>query len=132
MYSASILSKETIKGVLRVIVQFSNGTDTFNEEFATSSGLDANWLKKAVSRRLDDLNSLSAIDTTPGAFDPTVTDPTPTQAESDRKTYSQKLIQLRRMTALQQLGIIAANDATVTSLKTWLKDNYKPNYLDQA
>lgn len=132
MYSPSILSTDIRQGKLYIIVQFTDGTDTFNEEFVTNSGADPDWLKKAVGRRLADINSLSELKPELGTFDPTIPAAPIPQAEMKKRNYREKLVSLQRLSQLVQLGVIPSGDSTVASAKQWLKDNYQPEFLDQV
>lgn len=64
MFTASVKSKELLNGTLTVIVTFTNGEQTFNEEFKTSSVMDENWLVSAVANRIKQLDSLYDVAST--------------------------------------------------------------------
>lgn len=61
MFSASVKSKEILNGTLTVIVTFTNGEQTFNEEFRTTSASDDAWLTGSVARRLKQLDTLYEV-----------------------------------------------------------------------
>lgn len=61
--TATVILKEKINGQLRVVVEFTDGTETFRETF-TSQGLDADDIAGLVSATIDRLESRDAAATT--------------------------------------------------------------------
>jgi hypothetical protein len=57
MYTATISSKEIVRGVLSVNVIFTDGKDTFTENFSTRSASEE-WLQSVVDNRLTELASI--------------------------------------------------------------------------
>lgn len=61
MFSASIKSKDILNGTLTVIVTFTNGDQTFNEEFRTTTASDDTWVTSVVGSRLRQLEALYSV-----------------------------------------------------------------------
>jgi hypothetical protein len=139
MWNAKLINKSLNNGVLTVVIEYSNGIDTLTETY-TSTGSRYNIKNIAIKRiqQLTEMKSTFAgiktgsIDLTP---EPVVEPepqpvPEPTQEELDRSEYSSKLNSLRALVKASELGIIEPTNTRITTLRTWVKDNFKIEYAD--
>lgn len=134
MFTAKINRKDYVNGVVRVFVDFTNGTDVYTESCIPQ---DENGLKFWVKSRLDAFNTGSVIETkyTDGAtidpVDPVVPPPTPTQAEIDRDQWLADYKKwLKVKTTLIDTGVLTGSEAPVIALKTKVQTNFKAAYLE--
>lgn len=132
MYTAKINRKDYVNGVVRVFVDFTNGTDTYTESCIPQ---DEAGLKFWVKSRLAAFNVGEVVETkyADGA-DVDVSDPVvtpPTQAEQDRidwfRNYKKWVIV---KTTLIDTGIFTGNEAPAVALKNKVQTDFKPEYLN--
>lgn len=131
MWTATINNKIITNGMLRVNVSFTDGTQTFTENYETRSGQDANWLNDNINRRINDLTSvISFADSIPiGVFTPTTPAPTP-EPTSGKALYEFRLKKFEAMVSAIRKGLITDTNPSFVSLKTWLKNNFVDEYID--
>lgn len=134
MYTAKIHDKSFDAGVLRVQVEFTNGTTSF---FESCIPQDEGGLKYWVKSRLDQLNFAHEIDTklpvgtTVDVSAPTPVIPVQTQAEIDRDKWLKKYNKwVKIKTTLIDTGILTGNEANLVTLKSKVQADYLPEYLD--
>lgn len=134
MYTAKINRKDYVNGVVRVFVDFTNGTDVYTEACIPQ---DEDGLKFWVKSRLAAFNVGEVVETnyTDGAdidvSDPVVTPPTPTQAELDRDEWLKDYRKYTKVkTTLVDTGILTGNEAWFVTLRNKVTTNLLPAYLD--
>lgn len=134
MYTAKINRKDYVAGVLRVFVDFTNGTDTYTESCIPQ---DENGLKFWVKSRLATYNAGAVIDTgyvdgsTIDVSDPVVTPPTPTQEEIGRDTWIRnyrKWVKVKE--TLVDTGVLTGSEPQLVTLKNKVTNDLLPAYLD--
>lgn len=133
MYTAKINDKSFDAGVLRVQVEFTNGTESIFESCVPQ---DEGGLKYWVKGRLDQLNFASTIDSKYAVgstvdVSVTPTTPTKTQAEIDRDNWMllyQKWLRVK--TGLIDTGILTGNETKVVNLKAKVQSDFLPSYVD--
>lgn len=133
MWVAIINSKIINNGLLRVNVSFSDGNQTFTENYETRSGQSEKWLSDNINRRLTDLISLdSFIETIPlGEFVYNAISSEGEDTPSDeRALYEYRLNLFEKMVNSIRKGIITDQNPTFLNLKTWLKNNFVDDYID--
>lgn len=133
MYTAKINRKDYVAGVLRVFVDFTNGTDTYTEHCIPQ---DENGLKFWVKSRLATYNAGAVIDTgyvdgsTIDVSDPVVTPPVLTQAEIDQQEWLKDYAKwVKVKTTLIDTGVLTGSETQVVALKNKVTTNFKPAYL---
>lgn len=138
MYTTKIIEKTIQRSAKRVVVKVEFTKDGVSdvEEFSfgfTSFSLDA--LKKAINIHLDALqkaeNEVLNIQT--GTIDTTITDPAPiapTQAEINREKWIKGFDVLQNLKPLIDNGILTGSEPKIAALKTKLKADFKPEYIN--
>lgn len=130
MYSASIVDRAIVQGVLRVKVQYTNGEDTFNDTIETSQTQDKDWAQRQIAQRLKHLNTLPDLHDSI-ELGTTITEDLPAAvAQTDREKYVADYVIFNKMAAGMQLGIVSRDNADFLALKQKLADNFKPEYAD--
>lgn len=129
MYTAKIFDKSFTGGVLRVQVEFTNGTESFVESCIPQ---DEDGLKYWVKGRLSQLNFFGEVDTkfpTGAAVDVSTPSETTLTAEEDAwlKNYF-KWVRIK--TTLIDTGILTGSETKVVALKTKVQNDFLPAYLD--
>ena len=128
MWTAKILSKKLVSGLLRIRFQFTNGTETFEECYDTHVPQGSGWLNDLIYERLGQLNNIDdMLPTIPvGDYVPTahVYDP----VDTPRELYQVKLALYYRMVEMISVGVIMASNTDYVALKLWLKNNFIANY----
>lgn len=134
MYTATISRKDYVGGVLRVFVNFSDGTNT-TEEYCIPQDVDG--FKFWVKSRLATYNSAPMIESayTDGATvdvaDPVVPPVVPTAEEIARDAWLanyKKWIKVK--TTLIDTGVLTGSETKVVQLKTKVQNDFLPAYLD--
>lgn len=134
MYTAKINRKDYVAGVLRVFVDFTDGVTTISENCIPQN---EDGLRFWIKSRLETFNSAPTIESkyADGAdvdvSDPVVVPPTPTADEIARVEWIKRYFKYVKVkTTLVDTGVLPADNAQVTTLRTWLTSNIRPEYLD--
>lgn len=131
-YTARIIEKRRENGLLKVIVEYSDGINTFRDEIASRSAQDPNWISSEVQRRLTDLEGLDILEksiqlgpvTLKSITTPKVKTSRPKQEyEANYKKFTAWLEALRQ-------GIVTVDRKAFVDLKQWLIDNWKDEYVE--
>lgn len=128
MYTAKLKDRVIENGVVRWVVEFTNGTDTFTDSFKVSKYAD---LQRQVTSRLVDLNFVDTF-TIDGVIDSIVNTPvvqTPEQI-AEEKWLKQYYKWLKIKTTLIDTGILTGNETKVANLKAKVQADYLPAYID--
>lgn len=134
-WTTEIKSKTIVNGLLQVVVEFNDGTQTFTDRYETRSLQDANWLNDNVVRRINDLEGVVTFAGTinVGVFVPTaivvevVVDETKL---TPKERYARKLKKFESLTSAIKKGIISNTDVDFLATKQWLTDNWSINFFD--
>ena len=129
MFTATITSKNFAEGIMQVLVEFSNGTQTVSKAFNVVSEQN---LKREVRNELTRLNELVVLSTALplGAYDPTETVVPPTQAEVDKQVWFRNFNKLEQLTRLNTLGGLRPNAvASLDTLKATVSADFKQAYV---
>lgn len=134
-WTTQITNKIIIDGLLKVVVEFSDGIQTFKDRYETRNAQDANWLNYNIARRISDLEGVVAFaDTIPiGTFTPTaiVTEVVVDETKlTPKEKYARKLKKLESLISAIKKGIISETDVDFIATKQWLIDNWSINYFD--
>jgi hypothetical protein len=128
MYTAQSIAKDLLNGRLTVVVEYTNGTDTFTESLYATTGNDPNWLQNAVNRKLDDLNSLEtfAAELKLGKVKKAIKSlEAPQEVDQWRSDYQK----FRAYQETNQLGITSPSDPDFAALKAKVKAGFKKDFL---
>lgn len=128
MYTHKIISKEFENGVLVLGVQFSNGDKVITEGVKPQ---DEAGFKYWLKQRLDSLNSLDKL----GEVEVNTTVDLAEPADTRTPQEIAKALWLERDYLKEQVdkaiakGYLTGTEPKVVQLNTWLKANFKPEYL---
>lgn len=126
MFTPTIKSIDKSDGRLRLVVSFSDGTNTVEDVIFTTPVS----VKATLKNRCDDLNTLYSAPLTTGVFDTTPDVVTQTQAEIDKTTFFTDYRKWQTVKTLIDSGILTGNEIKVTALKTKVQNEFKPEYFD--
>ena len=108
------------------MVDFSDGTAILRETLAVLSPLD---FIIQVRRRLKELADVDAVGALPvGPVD--TSEPTPTAPQLERDAYGAALTAYRRARNAVDFGIVPPDWPPYLNRKTYLINNFKPEYLN--
>jgi predicted phosphohydrolase len=131
-WTPTIQTKEKIRGQLHVVIQYTDGTITFNEDQWLSS---PTTLNDVVASRVAQLSALDTYYNTLIVGSAISTTPTPpatlTQADIDRNTWLlnyRKLVKAK--TTLVDTGVITTAQPTYAALLTTVQTGLLASYLD--
>lgn len=134
MFTAKINRKDYVDGVVRVFVNFTDGTDTYTEACIPQN---EDGFKQWVKARLTAFNSSDEIETeyldgaTVDVSDEIVTPPVLTAVEIARNVWLGKYRKYVKIkTTLIDTGILTGNEAPVLALKNSVTNDLLPAYLD--
>lgn len=134
MYTAKIFDKSFNAGILRVQVEFTNGTDSIYESCVPQ---DEGGLKYWVKSRLDQLNFATTIDSklpigsTVDVSTPTPVIPTQTAAEIARDEWLKDYrTWVKVKSTLIDTGILTGSETKVVNLKAKVMSGFLPAYVD--
>ena len=131
-WTPKIKAVEKIQGQLHVVIAYSDGTRTFNEDLFLST---PRTLNDVVFKRIAELDALDTYATslvvgTSISTTPTVVTP-PTQAEIDREAW---LVNYRKLFKAKQtlvdVGVIPASNSTYAALLSTVQAGLQASYLD--
>lgn len=119
--------KQKENGLVRVFLQYTNGTEIVEDNILISTLAD---LKRAVKQRIDRFETAdNLIKNLPLNTPVDIGVVQPTQAEIDKQTFYNDMSKLDRLKQAVNLGILTGNEAIITNLVTKIKAEFKPEYL---
>lgn len=126
MYTANIDSKTFSGGKLTVKVTYSNGNENITEDLIYTQAQDENYIDDIISRKLNDLNSLSNLydSIVIGNYNLKET------SDSDKDLYYKKASEYMKFMNIARMGLISHDRAIIIELNTWLKANFKDEYAN--
>lgn len=127
MWTANLRSKELRNGVLFVVVDFFDGQQLVNKEFALHVPQVLEELVNDEIKRLSDLSDFAAKLEVGPVNAPAPPDP-PTKDDIDRANYLALRRKLSNALADVNAGILKADDPIVAQLYSDIKVAYKPEY----
>lgn len=128
MWSATIISKETSKessrGVLFVIVEYTNGTELFGEQIDITGG-DREVFDAQIQSRLKklDANDLLQADISPGPFAPV------TKPNTALEDFLPLLRNLRSAQSAVDLGLLGKTDKAYTDALGAAQAAFDPSFI---
>lgn len=127
MFTHQIITKKFESGILFVAVQFTDGEQSFTEWFSTQDGNDTGWIKRAIKRKLQNLDALSKQEFS-DQIDLTE-EPAVVVDQKPENQWAIGLSKLRQMQELINLGVIDETDADYVALLKKMKKNYSPDKM---
>lgn len=129
MFTASITSKDFKGGVMQVVVQFSDGTDTVVKAFNISSENDLKRQVKNEINRLNELSSFSKVLSVGAYTTPKSESTPPTQAQLDKEEWFRDFGRLENALKLVTMGVLNESTPALVALKNKVTTNFKPAYI---
>ncbi len=134
MWTGKTIDKKFVRGDTQIIVEYTNGVDTFQETVAVAS---ISNLNQTLVNRINGLNSgeqaitdlvLGTVDITPT---PVVTPTPPTQAQIDQQQWLKDYqLWIKVKSTLVDTGIVPITQTQVAALKTKVISNLKAEYIN--
>lgn len=126
MYTAKLKNRVIEGGIIRWVVEFTDGVDLFIDSFKVNRYAD---LQTQVARRLAELNFIDTftIDTPIDTTLPEVTQPT--QDDLDRMQWIRDWQILQSANNLILSGVIVDTLPAYVSHKSKVVANFKPSYI---
>lgn len=127
MYTAKLKDRVIEGGIIRWVVEFTNGANVWTESFQVTKYA---LLQDRVAKRLAELNFVDTY-TVGTDISSVIVDPNPvkTQAEIDMDTWFRDWRNFENATKLVNLGIIADTLPAYVTLKNKVSTNFKPVYV---
>lgn len=131
MWTAKVIEKDLVNGVIKVTVLFTNGNDQVTE---TCIPQDKNGFLFWVKSRLATFNSSESINTeysVNSIID--VTEPAPeapTATELKQQAWFSDYMKLQGVQKLIDLGVLTGNETPVINLRNKVKTGFLPAYID--
>ena len=131
MWTAKVIGKSKGGGRIVLKVEFTNGSESFQEEYIASSGSNSEWLKNLVRARVGALTSMyQFVDSIVVNDDVDASPPAPpTQAEQELSTFLSKYNRWLSVKRAIDTGVLTGNEAPVQNLLNEVKTLFKPAYL---
>lgn len=128
MYTAKLKDRVVESGVIRWVIEFTNGNDTFTDSFKVNKYQE---LRRQVTNRLADLNFADTfiIDSNIDVLVDTPIVQTPEQIAED-KWLRQYYKWVKIKTTLIDTGILTGNETKIANLKAKVQSDYLPAYID--
>lgn len=130
MYTARRTKSHVKNGAVYLNIEYTNGTDTFNEEIWANSGADPAWDQNRVANRLKELNDLTALASTykPKSYDGTFNLKQPTEAQ----IWAGDVVKLKQMKASIDMGLLDATDPDFIAQKQKVKSTFKKEFINSV
>jgi hypothetical protein len=134
MYTAQIIDKTLVRGMLSVTVEFTDDVthENIQEVFKTGQVQPAEWIDEQVAIKLKNLNSLEGVKDSivvgkqfsSASVEEEVS---PTTAAEE---YKADLVHFEKMLRVIQRGMLSYDNADFLVLKEKLKTNFHMDYLE--
>ena len=128
MWKAELKEKKEDNSSITFVVEFSDGTDSFEKRYVQVVGsISVNRLKQEVVNSLSDLNNLNDI--TLGEITDVPVEQT--QEQADIAAFSESYRQLQGVQRAIDLGLFVGNEKQITDLRAQVKADFKPAYINR-
>lgn len=131
MWTATVKNKEFVGGAIRVTVDFSNGTDIVTEScIPQDKDGFTHWVKSRLATFNGgvELDSELAVDAPVEFVEPTPV--VPTAEELARQAWFTNYHRLQQVQKLIDLTVLTGSEAPVVALRTKVKNDFLPAYID--
>ena len=130
MWTVQIQNKERIDDSIKLLISFSNGTDSFTHQFTFSSGTSLDQIKRTVRdfvARLENVDTVIAS-LPSGEINVDVSDPV--IVDTEQQLFQKKLNKLKSAQRAIDLGVILNTNTQYTTLLNSVKTDMKAEYLE--
>jgi hypothetical protein len=124
-WTASVFDKNVLNGRVIVVVQYSDGTNLFNETYETIGQPSTSWIENLTFNRLNQLNnqSLAGLPST-GIITP-VNPTTLVSISTSQQDWVVNFGMLQKIDLLLKYNIISTTDSDILALKNYLTNNWR-------
>lgn len=133
MWTATILSKSLNKvgRSIYVNIEFSNGTDTFNNQFTFPLYTTIDSMKRVIKEYIEELEAGETLADTisTGILDTTSVVTQPTVDEVEFREWMKKKIKLEKVQGLVDLGVLTGTEQQVVTFRQEVKNGFKISFL---
>lgn len=133
MWTATILSKSLNKvgRSIYVNIEFSNGTDTFNNQFTFPLYTTIDSMKRVIKEYIEELEAGETLADTisTGILDTTSVVTQPTVDEVGFREWMKKKIKLEKVQGLVDLGVLTGTEQQVVTFRQEVKNGFKISFL---
>ena len=135
MYTAKIIGKEIVRGMLRVQVEFKSDHETFIEYFETNQAQPPTWITEQIRQKLAHINKIPEMHesiTTPSE-EMTLTDEeiaTGAGQLTPRQEYAANLAKFEKYISAIAKRITKDDSESFMELRQKLVDDFKDEYID--
>lgn len=127
MFTAKITDKKEEGATLAITVEFSDGVDTYTEVVRPQDEAGFKYFVRQRCESLTTAKKLRADDNV--GKEVVVTEPELPQAEKDRLLWLERDAVYGRVLYAVDRGYLTGTETKVKQLETWLKANFKPEYV---
>lgn len=130
-YTARVVETQVQNGQLAVLLEYSNGAQTFRDKMTSRGGQAGDWVEREVERRLAELDGLDTLATKiqPGEVKPKKKDE-PQPQDSGRAAYEAKLREFEAWLQALRQGVVTVERPAFVALKDWLRANWRDEYIE--
>lgn len=128
-WKATVTNTDVTNGALRIDVTYTDGTALVRERIETRSGQSATWLTDTVKRRITELAGVDDL-VASIPLGPVTIPEDPPPSNTPRDQYIFKLNQFNAALNAMRMGLITEDAQAFANLRTWLRTNFLPEYLD--
>lgn len=128
-WTATVTNTDVTNGALRIDVTYTDGTALVRERIETRSGQSATWLTDTVKRRIAELAGVDDL-VASIPLGPVTIPEDPPPSNTPRDQYVRKLGQFNAALNAMRMGLITEDAQAFVTLRTWLRTNFLPEYLD--
>ena len=131
MWTAKLIDKSKVEDRIVVRLEFTDGTTTLGDEVSVRN-FQKGWIKRYVIDKLRVLNDRDAEFTAikSGDIDTTVTPEVKPTVDAARQQFIKDLNLYRQMLKAVDLGLVLTTSKKLLNLKTKLKGEFLPSYID--
>jgi hypothetical protein len=130
MWTANIIQKYKQLSQILVTIEYTDGTNTFTEQRSSNGGFSSlEELKKAVAKRIDNLNAQDALDATLEIGEVGTPEEPIVIVDTDKQIFLDNCQKLAQMKQAISLGLIKEDDAEYVALLEKTKTSYSSDYL---
>jgi hypothetical protein len=129
MWETEVISNKIVNGLLKVEVRFTKDGKSFVDRYETRSAQDGEWLNDNIKRRINDLEGIELFTTSIPTGKIKVENPPPKE-KTDRDIYYGKLQEFNKLISVARKQLITEDHPEFKDTHKWLKDNFKPEYID--
>lgn len=115
-YTATLRRRHQIGASYALIIEFSDGTDTHEEQIQVPITASVDEVRSLVYKRIKELENVSVIESIP--IGSSITAPTPPAPDAEKDTFISNVNLLKKIKKGVDLNIVSASDPRIATLET--------------